>query len=147
MSTAAYLASHTTCSIAERTVAGQDFGNWSFKAVSDMLTPVRTESSITDDCVLCYEKSEVLENSVDHYNTTAHEVAPARWVEILKRVRRKADSHVMTIREFMRELAGLGRHLGRKSDGEPGWITLWRGLEKLLLILRGADAELRRKCG
>jgi hypothetical protein len=77
----------------------------------------------------------------------AHEVAPARWVEVLKRVRRKADTHVMTIREFIRELAGLGGHLGRKCDGEPGWITLWRGLEKLLLILRGADAERRRKCG
>jgi hypothetical protein len=77
----------------------------------------------------------------------AHEVAPARWVEVLKRVRHKADTHVMTIREFIRELAGLGGHLGRKCDGEPGWITLWRGLEKLLLILRGADAERRRKCG
>ena len=62
-------------------------------------------------------------------------------------MRRKAASHVMTIREFMRELAGLGGHLGRKGDGEPGWITIWRGLEKLLLILRGADAERRRKCG
>ena len=77
----------------------------------------------------------------------AHEVAPARWVEILKRVRRKPDSQVMTIRDFIRELAGLGGHLGRKGDGEPGWITLWRGLEKLLLILRGVDAERRRKCG
>jgi hypothetical protein len=77
----------------------------------------------------------------------AHEVAPARWVEVLKRVRRKPAAHVMTIREFIRELAGLGGHLGRKSDGEPGWITLWRGVEKLLLILRGADAERRRRCG
>jgi hypothetical protein len=77
----------------------------------------------------------------------AHEVAPARWVEVLKRVRHKANTHVMTIREFIRELAGLGGHLGRKNDGEPGWITLWRGLEKLLLILRGADAERRGKCG
>jgi len=77
----------------------------------------------------------------------AHEVAPVRWVEVLKRIRRKPDSHVMTIREFIRELAGLGGHLLRKGDGEPGWITLWRGLEKLLLILRGADAERRRKCG
>jgi hypothetical protein len=77
----------------------------------------------------------------------AHEVAPARWVEVLKRERRKPATHVMTIREFIRELAGLGGHLGRKSDGEPGWITLWRGVEKLLLILRGADAERRRRCG
>jgi hypothetical protein len=77
----------------------------------------------------------------------AHEVAPARWVEVLKRIRRMPNAHVMTIREFMRELAGLGGHLGRKCDGEPGWITIWRGLEKLLLIMRGADAERRWKCG
>jgi hypothetical protein len=25
----------------------------------------------------------------------------------------------------------------RKRDGEPGWITLWRGLDKLLLAVRG----------
>ncbi|MCA8995293.1 MAG: hypothetical protein KDA88_25195 [Planctomycetaceae bacterium] len=45
----------------------------------------------------------------------------------------------MTISQFVRHLAGLGGHLGRKCDGRPGWITLWRGLEKLLLILRGTD--------
>jgi hypothetical protein len=77
----------------------------------------------------------------------AHEVAPARWVEVLKRERRTPVGHVMTIHEFIRALAGLGGHLGRKGDGEPGWITLWRGVEKLLLILRGADAERRRRCG
>lgn len=77
----------------------------------------------------------------------AHEVAPVRWVEMLKRVRRKSFPQDMTIRQFMRELGGLGGHLGRKRDGEPGWITLWRGLEKLLLILRGADAGPLVKSG
>ncbi len=77
----------------------------------------------------------------------AHEVAPAQWVDVLKRIRRKSLPQVMTIRQFLRELAGLGGHLGRKCDGEPGWITLWRGLEKLLLVLRGADVERHRKCG
>jgi len=77
----------------------------------------------------------------------AHEVAPARWVEILQRVRKKKTAGVMTIHEFVRQLAGLGGHLGRKGDGQPGWITLWRGLEKLLLILRGADAVRHTKCG
>jgi hypothetical protein len=77
----------------------------------------------------------------------AQEVAPARWVEVLKRIRRKSFPQGMTIRQFLRELAGLGGHLGRKHDGEPGWITLWRGVEKLLLILRGADVERHQKCG
>ncbi|MFO0427374.1 MAG: IS4 family transposase, partial [Planctomyces sp.] len=42
--------------------------------------------------------------------------------------------------------AGLGGFLGRKSDGEPGWQTIWRGLEVLILALRGYNAALK-KCG
>jgi len=76
----------------------------------------------------------------------ACEVAPARWVELLCRTRHKPNWKEMTIDQFLRQLAGLGGHLGRKSDGAPGWITLWRGLEKFLLILRGAD-ELRKRSG
>ena len=48
--------------------------------------------------------------------------------------------------EFMRALAGLGGVLGRKSDGQPVWQTIWRGLETLILALRGYHAALR-KCG
>jgi len=33
--------------------------------------------------------------------------------------------------EAMRRLAKLGGFIGRKSDGDPGPTTLWRGLEKL----------------
>ena len=36
-----------------------------------------------------------------------------------------------TIREFVRWAARLGGFLARKSDGEPGPITLWRGLQRL----------------
>ncbi len=75
----------------------------------------------------------------------AVEVAPAQWVELIQIVRKKPVNPHLTIREFLRAVAGLGGHLGRKCDGEPGWITLWRGFEKLLLLARGADA--RNKCG
>jgi hypothetical protein len=74
----------------------------------------------------------------------AQQVAPSAWIRMLGHVRPKARIH--TARDFYRELAKLGGFLGRKSDGEPGWITLWRGHEKLQLILRGAAAE-RQKCG
>jgi hypothetical protein len=81
----------------------------------------------------------------------AIKVVPAEWVEVLQQVRRIKSSpgrtpQRLTISQFVKHLAGLGGHLGRKSDGSPGWITLWRGLEKLLLILRGAQAT-REKCG
>jgi hypothetical protein len=29
--------------------------------------------------------------------------------------------------------------LGRKCDGEPGWITIWRGWQKLNALVRGAE--------
>ncbi len=76
----------------------------------------------------------------------AVEVAPKQWVELIQKARNKPINPSMTIREFIRAVAGLGGHLGRKSDGEPGWITLWRGFEKLMLIARGADAQ-RKNCG
>ncbi|HEY2412220.1 MAG TPA: IS4 family transposase, partial [Pirellulaceae bacterium] len=75
----------------------------------------------------------------------AVEVAPAQWVELIQIVRKKPVNPKLTIRQFLRAVAGLGGHHGRKCDGEPGWITLWRGFEKILLLARGADAQY--KCG
>lgn len=72
------------------------------------------------------------------------DAVPIRWVNILRSLRR--GRAVTTVREFFRELAGLGGHLLRKSDGEPGWITLWRGFKKLHMALR-ATRGYRRKCG
>ena len=34
-------------------------------------------------------------------------------------------------RRYLRCIAGLGGFLGRKRDGDPGWITLWRGFSRL----------------
>jgi hypothetical protein len=76
----------------------------------------------------------------------AVEVAPAQWVSLVQVARKKPVNPALTIREFLRAVAGLGGHLGRKCDGEPGWITLWRGFEKLMLLARGADAQ-RKRCG
>jgi hypothetical protein len=39
--------------------------------------------------------------------------------------------HPPTIREASRMIATIGGFQGRKSDGEPGTETLWRGLERL----------------
>lgn len=37
----------------------------------------------------------------------------------------------LTLREFWRAVARLGGFLARKSDGDPGWQTIWRGWLKL----------------
>ncbi|MEO6594724.1 MAG: IS4 family transposase [Planctomycetota bacterium] len=36
------------------------------------------------------------------------------------------------MRDAIRMVAALGGFLGRKSDGEPGTETVWRGLERLM---------------
>lgn len=76
----------------------------------------------------------------------AEELVPRKWIEMLSAMRKGKHKRIRTAREFMRALAGLGGHLGRKRDGEPGWITLWRGFNKLHLLLRGADA-MNKRCG
>lgn len=51
----------------------------------------------------------------------------------------------ITIKEFWRRVAMLGGFLGRKSDGDPGWQTLWYGWLRLLDMQRGAEL-LIEKC-
>ena len=73
-------------------------------------------------------------------NRAARELVPTRYVALLHRARRgRARPEGWTIRDFFRGLAGLGGFLGRKSDGEPGWITIWRGWDALHWMLRGAQ--------
>jgi hypothetical protein len=73
----------------------------------------------------------------------ASEVVPSRWITMLSCLRGR---EITTVREFYRQLAGLGGHMLRKGDGKPGWITLWRGFEKLHMALRGAR-HYRKRCG
>jgi hypothetical protein len=62
----------------------------------------------------------------------AQRVIPRVWLEMLKLARKRLSRvHDLTVGQFYREVAMLGGFLGRKSDGEPGWITIWRGWEKL----------------
>ena len=70
----------------------------------------------------------------------ARHLVPLPWIKMLLAVRKRSKLTVaMTIREFYREVAKLGGFLGRKSDGEPGWITIWRGWQKLYMFIHGAE--------
>jgi hypothetical protein len=35
------------------------------------------------------------------------------------------------LRDIVRMVGRLGGHIGRKSDGEPGSMTLWRGMQRV----------------
>lgn len=72
-------------------------------------------------------------------NTPAKRVVPAIWLHMLKAASPKLERiHDLTVGQFYREVAKLGGFLGRKSDGDPGWITIWRGWEKLNDLINGA---------
>ena len=59
---------------------------------------------------------------------------------IVFRTRKPPPAKPPSLREMIRMIGGLGGFLGRKSDGEPGTETLWRGLQRaddIAIMFRG----------
>ena len=44
-----------------------------------------------------------------------------------------------TNRNLIRSVARVGGFIGRKSDGEPGWQTIWRGWQRLMWMVEGLN--------
>ena len=108
-------------------------------------TADRLEPVIGVICVQAVRLLQLRDVARQAPETPAIKLIPLEWVEVLGKITRRPRA-INTVREFMRALAGLGGFLGRKSDGEPGWQTIWRGLETLILALRGYRAALKQ-CG
>ncbi len=69
----------------------------------------------------------------------AQRVVPRVWLEMLNAARKGLQRvQDLTVGQFWREVAKLGGFLGRKHDGDPGWITIWRGWQKLNHFVHGA---------
>jgi len=49
----------------------------------------------------------------------------------------RSGKSIKTVAEAALAIGRLGGHLNRKSDGSPGWITLWRGWEILRTLVEG----------
>jgi len=64
-------------------------------------------------------------------------------VEIIKRKYKLKENP--TVSELWRRIAMMGGFIGRKSDGNPGWQTIWCGWLKIQSMLAGI--ELMRSCG
>lgn len=69
----------------------------------------------------------------------ATEVVDEEQVEVLSGWR-YGQRRALTVGEFFRALARLGGHQGRRGDGEPGWLVLWRGWADLQRMVAGARA-------
>lgn len=54
------------------------------------------------------------------------------------------DRELPTASSVLLALGRLGGHMNRRSDGLPGWITLWRGMNVLRQLVKGAELERKR---
>ncbi len=70
----------------------------------------------------------------------ATEVAPEAGVRMLNAWRWHDPNRQTTAAEFLLAVARLGGHLNRTRDGPPGWLTIWRGWQDLMVMVRAADA-------
>ena len=97
-------------------------------------------------CRLLQMKREALANP----DRPAEEIVPPLLVAMLQVAMGSQKRHVKTAYGFYHTLARLGGFLGRRSDGNPGWQSIWQGWDKLTNMVRGAEllAELQKqKCG
>lgn len=68
-------------------------------------------------------------------DTPATEVASRTQILVLREFAARSISEKPTVREVLLAIAGMGGHL--MNNGEPGWATLRRGYEQLLILERG----------
>lgn len=76
--------------------------------------------------------------------------APASAIQILSLKLKRPPESFSTRRRFLRGVAQLGGFLARKSDGDPGWQTIWKGWMRLMAMMEGfemAIAFTEGKCG
>ena len=64
---------------------------------------------------------------------------PQTTIKILAAKLQQSTECFATNRDFLRGVAGLGGFLARKSDGEPGWQTIWKGWFVLMILVEGYE--------
>jgi hypothetical protein len=81
----------------------------------------------------------------DAQDRKATEVVEPIYEEVLRGWRYKQPREAMSVYEFYMAVARLGGHMNRKADGFPGWLTLWRGWQKLESMVAGVRIDRRRQ--
>ena len=62
-------------------------------------------------------------------------LGPEAWAVLEAKFGRPTDG--WTCRAALVAIARLGGFLARKHDGDPGWLTLWRGWQRLVSLAEG----------
>ena len=61
-------------------------------------------------------------------------IVPGIWIKVVSHLA-KVRSDELTPVVFWRTIAKKGGFIGRKSDGLPGWQTIWRGWSRVAMIV------------
>ena len=64
---------------------------------------------------------------------------PETTIRILAAKLQQPAEYFTTNRDFLRGVARLGGFLARKSDGDPGWQTIWKGWFVLMILVEGYE--------
>ena len=64
---------------------------------------------------------------------------PETTIRILAAKLQQPAEYFTTNRDFLRGVARLGGFLARKSDGDPGWQTIWEGWFVLMMLVEGYE--------
>ncbi|HET6282260.1 MAG TPA: IS4 family transposase [Polyangia bacterium] len=97
-------------------------------------------------CVLAVRLLQLKNDARLEPQAPAIEHVPRESVQTLAKMLAVPPESI-TLRQFTHEVAKLGGFLGRNSDGEPGWLTLWRGWHELELITLGVRLNEGVRCG
>jgi hypothetical protein len=99
----------------------------------------RLERSLSVDLVVAWRILFLTKAAREEPEAAASKcLSEAEWKALMchENVCRQAPQEPPKLREAVRLIAKLGGFIGRRSDGEPGIITLWRGLHRLRDITR-----------
>lgn len=76
----------------------------------------------------------------------ATDVVEPIYEEVIRAWRHPKTAHApLSVYEFYLAVARLGGHMNRKRDGFPGWLTLWRGWQKLQSMVAAVAIDRRRQ--
>jgi len=78
-----------------------------------------------------FARQNPLEKATDHFPIIGIQLLCSRY---------KLSVEEMTCHQFWRSIARLGGFIGRKSDGDPGWQTLWKGWMRFLDMIMAVDS-------
>jgi hypothetical protein len=76
----------------------------------------------------------------------ALDVVEPIYEEVIRTWRHPKKAHArLTVYEFYLAVARLGGHMNRKRDGFPGWLTLWRGWQKLEIMTEAVRYDRQQR--